>query len=163
MNFDQLRLEIETFIRNNPELEEDDVLRADMLEGATDIKEALALLFRKADDRKLLADAVTLRIDELIERRLRFTHSVEVTRELILKLLQAANLKKVELAEATLSQRATQPQIIGTVDPDLLPNDLVRTKREANRTAVREALLAGRVIPGLSLSNAAPSLMIKSK
>jgi hypothetical protein len=39
----------------------------------------------------------------------------------------------------------------------------VRTKREANRTAVREALLAGRVIPGLSLSNAAPSLMIKSK
>lgn len=160
---DQLRLIIETLIRENPELRDDDVLRADMLDAETDIAAALAILYRKADDSKMLADAITLRVDELSERRARFLRRVEVMRSLMLSVLQAAHQKKLELPEATLSQRAGIPQIVGQVDADALPNDLVRIKREPNRTAIREALLAHREVPGLSLSNAPPTLMIKSK
>jgi hypothetical protein len=46
---------------------------------------------------------------------------------------------------------------------DLLPDDLVRIKREADRVKIREALLAHRKLPGISLSNAPPTLAINVK
>ena len=44
-----------------------------------------------------------------------------------------------------------------------LPIDLVVTKRQPDRTAIRTALLNGREIEGLSLSNAMPSLQVRTR
>jgi hypothetical protein len=163
LNIDHLRLTIEGLIRDYPELAEDEILRLDMLEGTTDFKEILTELFRRADDGKMLADAVTLRIDELTERRARFVRRVEAMRELMLRALQSANLKRVELAEATISQRTPPPQIVGDPDANTLPDEFVRIRREPNRTAIREALMAGREVAGCFLSNSPPGLLVKSK
>lgn len=160
---DQLRIQIETLLRQYPELADDEVLRADMLDGATDIEAVLTSLFRSSSRDKSMADAITVRIDQLSARRARFRARVEFLRGLMLKVLQSADRKKFELAEATLSQRASQPQIVGEVDVDALPDDLVKITREANRTAIREALLARRQLPGLSLSNSPPALTITTK
>ena len=81
----------------------------------------------------------------------------------MLRILQAAELKKVELPEATLSQRNSPPQLVGNVDPELLPDDLCRIKREPNKTAIKEALLKGDLVPGMYLSNSPPSLTISTR
>jgi Siphovirus Gp157 len=160
---DRLRLEIEALIRDLPELTDDEVLRADMLEGLTDINAVLTRLFKAADSDRRMVQVLTSDINDIVDRRARLVHRVEAMRDLILQVLQSADLKKVVLPRATLLQVASQPQIVGEPDPDALPAELVRIKREADRAAIREALLAGRIIPGLSLSNAPPHLVIKVK
>lgn len=159
-NVDGLRQQIEALIRNYPDLAEDETLRADTLEGATDIKQVLTALFEAADDNKTLMEAITLRVQTLTARKARLLRRVEFLRDLMLRILQSADQKKIELAAATLLQRATQPQIVGEINADALPDDLVRIKREPDRVKIREALLARREVPGLSLSNAPPTLSI---
>ena len=163
MNLDQLRFDIQNLLLQYPELAEDDVLREDTLDGVTDFREALSGIVRRIDNAMMLKSALNVRIDELKQRRERFDLRIDRLRELTLSVLQSANLKKLELPEVTLSQRAGLPQIVGEPDVDQLPDDLVRIRREANRTAIREALLAHRELPGLSLSNAPPSLVVKMK
>jgi hypothetical protein len=162
-NLEQLRLDLKNALLRYPDLADDEILRADTLEGATDIKEALTALVLAVSENRTMADALTTRLEELTDRRARFARRVELLREMILSVLQAANLKKLELPEATVSQRASPPQIIGEVSADALPDDLVRIKREPNKTAIREALLAHREVPGLYLSNSPPALTIKVK
>ena len=163
MNLDQLRFDIQNLLLQYPELAEDDVLREDTLDGVTDFREALSGIVRRIDNAMMLKSALNVRIDELKQRRERFDLRIDRLRELTLSVLQSANLKKLELPEVTLSQRAGLPQIVGEPDVDQLPDDLVRIRREPNRTAIREALLAHRELPGLSLSNAPPSLVVKMK
>jgi hypothetical protein len=155
----QLRIQIEGLRRANPDLAEDEVLR--MLESITDYKAALARLLRTVLDSEEYAEADTRLINDLKVRRARLEHRAEVYRELMLKILQSADLKKVELPERTLSQVSGTPQIVGEPDVNALPDDLVRIKREPDRPAIREALLARREVPGLSLSNSPPSLQIR--
>jgi hypothetical protein len=162
-NIDQLRHDIEALLREFPDLADDEILRADMLDGETDITTVLTELFRTVDDNKSMIEAMTSRLQELSARRARFGRRVEYLRELMLRVLQSANLKKLELPEATLSQRAVPPAVIGEVDVDALPDDLVRITREPNKTAIREALLAHREVPGLALSNSPPSLAVRVK
>jgi Gp157 protein len=163
IDVDQLRLRIDALNREYPELSDDEVLRSDVLEGATDMNDVLVRLVEEAITSKSLVIAITDRFDRLAERRARIRRRVDFLRGLILQIMQAANLKKIELPEVTLIQRASQPQIVGEVDADALPDDLVTIKREPNRTAIREALQAHRELPGLSLGNAPPSLQVNTR
>jgi hypothetical protein len=162
-NVDHLRLAIEDLIRNYPDLEEDEMLRADMLDAETDIEGVLTALFQAVDNNKLMVSAITARTHELAARKKRFERRVEFLRSLMLQVLQTADLKKYELAEATLSQRASQPAIVGEPDVAALPADLCRVTVEPDRVKIREALLAHREVPGLALSNSPPVLSINVK
>lgn len=162
-NIDEVRHQIEALLREHPDFAEDEVLLLDMLEGETDLHGALSSLASYTAETATMIEALGGTLSNLKSRRARFEARVEMLRDLMLKLLQAANLKRIELPEATLSQVRQQPAIVGDLDADKLPDDLVRIKREPNRTAIRAALDAHRVIPGLSLSNAAPTLMMKVK
>ena len=159
----QLRLQIENLLRDYPDLAEDEMLRADMLDGETNIYGVLMSLFQATDNNKFMLDAITGRVQQLAGRKARFARRIEFLRGLMLQVLQTADLKKVELPEATLSQRATQPQIVGEPDVEQLPNDLLKITIEPDRTKIRAALLDHRELPGLSLSNAAPTLAINVK
>lgn len=162
-NIDQLRTDIEALLRDYPDLAEDEMLRADMLDGETDIRTALTALFQAVDNNKFMVNAIAARSAELSARKARFARRIEFLRGLILKVLQSAELRKYELPEATLSQRAGQQQIIGEPEVASLPDDLLRTTVEPDRAKIREALMAGRDLPGLTLSNAAPALAINVK
>jgi hypothetical protein len=162
-DIERLRTQIETLVRDNPALHDDEVLRADMLEGATDLHEVLTCLCRAMDADRFLVEGINARLGQLVERKKRLLHRVEMVRDLILQAMQSANLKKLELPEVTLLQRNQPPQIVGAIDVDKLPDGLCRITREANRTAIREALLNHRELPGLSLSNSPPGLTIKAK
>lgn len=158
---DQLRREIEALIRDYPQLTEDETLRADMIDAETDINEALTLLVRDIKLSEALVMGITEERKQWALRRDRLEHRIDVLRELVLKVMQSGDLKKLLLPVATLVQSASQPTIVGEPDAATLPDEFVRIKREANRSAILEALKAHRSIPGLSLSNSPPHLVIK--
>jgi hypothetical protein len=159
----RLRQDIEALLRAYPDLGEDEFLRADMLEGETDLHKILTEIFRMIDDAKALRDGTDARMADLKARRERMEHRANFGRELILKILDTANLRKVELPEVTLSLRNNPRQIVGDPTPDILPDELVRVVRSPDKTKIREWLEAGREVPGCVLSNAPPSLTVRVK
>jgi hypothetical protein len=160
---DILRSQIEALLREYPDLADDDILRADMLEGETDIREVVTSINRMIEDAKALCDGTQSRLDELSDRKSRFRKRVDFGRDLIRKLLEAAQIRKLELPEVTASLKNNPPQLIGDPDPYELPDELVKVARTADRKAIREALERGDIVPGCLLSNAPPSLQLKVK
>src|SRR5262245_8580308 len=111
---DTVRQQIANLLVMHPELAEDDVLRADMVEGSTDAHEFLSSLTRKIGEDEAAAAGLEEYRHDLLVRKARLEHRAEVLRALAFKVMQAADLKKVELPEATLSVRNGTPKVIIT-------------------------------------------------
>jgi hypothetical protein len=158
-----LRLQIEALLREYPELANDDFLRADMLEGETEINDILTTLHRMIEDSKALREGTQPRIDDLVARSRRFQKRIDFGRDLIAKILETANLKRVELAEATFSLRKGYPQLVGDPDPLTLPDELVKIVRSVDRKKIKEALEQGQAVEGCQLTNGPPLLTIRIK
>lgn len=145
-----------------PELADDEVLRADVLEGSTNLHEALAVMVRRLRDDETLCGALTDLIKTMQERRARFELRMRSIEGVIFSLMHAADLKKVELAEATLSFRNNPPKVVIT-DEAALPHYYLRNKPEPDKTKIKEALQLGEEIPGACLSNGSVSLSVRVK
>lgn len=157
----QLRQDIANLYLQFPELKDDDeILRVDTLEGATNLKELATVIVHAIADARALYDGTRLRADELKSRQERFKMHGEFLRAMLMKILQGANVRKLELPEATVSVKAGVPQIIGEPDPAKLPDEFVRIAREPDRIKIRTALANGFEIDGLTLSNGEPSLAV---
>lgn len=157
----RVQQEITALYREFPELcDDDEMLRADMLEGATNLKELAAVIVTAIADARALYDGTKLRADELKARQERFKMRTECLRGMLLKVLQHAELRKLELPEATVSVKAGVQQLVGDPDPATLPDDLCRIVREPDKVKIKAALMAGGTVPGFELSNGAPSLAV---
>jgi hypothetical protein len=123
----------------------------------------LTQLVRRIEDTKALAEGTAGRMDELKARKDRFLRRIESLRDLLFKLMESAELQKLELSEATITIRKGQPKVIGEPDPLFLPEHFRKTVVTANMTAIKEALKAGETVPECTLSNSPPSLSIRIK
>ena len=159
----RLRLEIEAMLREYPELADDEVARFDTLDGATDVRDVLVKLTDMLNETAMLERGIQARIEELNTREERFASRTHFIRALMFKLMDSAQIKKLVLPEATLSLRNNPPRLIGDADPATMPDSLVHIKRSVDRTKVRKAIEEGCEVPGFTISNAAPSLMVKVK
>ena len=160
----QLQQDIANLYLQFPELQGDDeMLRVDMLEGATDIKELLTVALRAVEDARALRDGTRARLDDLKARGDRFKMRIEFLRAMITKILASAQLKKIELPEATLTMVNRAPHLIGDPDPATLPDDLCHIIRQPNMGKIKDLLLAGGVVDGFALSNSEPSLTVRVK
>jgi hypothetical protein len=160
---DILRSQIEALLREYPDLADDDILRADMLEGETDIREIVTGINRMIEDAKALVDGTQSRLDDLADRKARFRKRVDFGRDLIRKILEAAQISKLELPEVTAFLKNNPQQLIGDPDPNALPDELVKITRAPDRAKIKEALARGLAVPGFTLSNAPPSLTLRVK
>ena len=161
MNLDlkYLQDEITALLVAYPELDEDEALRADMLEGSTHMDEFLSVMLRKIGATVALAEGTALYIKELQERKDRLERREQAFRTLIKKVMDAANLKKRELPEATVSIRTGPAKVIITNEQEI-PVDFWRVKREPDKTRIGAALRAHEFVPGTALSNQEPVLAI---
>lgn len=132
------------------------------LQSETDVYHLLTNIVERIDDTKALVVGTKDRFEELKARKDRYEHRIEALRELAFKIMQSAELAKVELPIATLSLRAGQQQLVGEVDPNALPDDLCIITRAANKTAIKQRLQLAPV-PGFELTNGSPSLSIRIK
>lgn len=141
---------------------DDDQAFLDTLEGETDTLEAFRRVVRwtaeqeaQAAAMKDLANIYSLRAKVLTERSAQ-------GRTAMMHGMMDLGEKTLRLPEATLSVAAGQPKLVGEIlNPDALPDDLVRVKREPNMAAIKAAVLAGAEIEGVSLSNAEPHLTVR--
>jgi hypothetical protein len=151
-DIDALKVQISLLLDQNPELAGDEDLRADMLEGSTDFHDILAKLVDREREAAEIVEAVKARMDKIAERRNRFRERQQAIRAVILSLMQRVDLRKVELAEATISVSKTG-RAVQVLDESLIPDGFFKTKKELSKTLLKEALVAGETVPGAVLDN----------
>ncbi len=159
-NIDFVRHQVELLLISHPELADDEVLRADVLEGETDLHAALSKLVRLIGETQAMRDGLAAYVTTLRARDTRLERRGEALRGLIFKLMQIADLKKVPLPEATLSVRNGTRSVVIT-DESKIPEQFIRIKREPNRTAIKEAIDEGAHVEGCELSNGESGLTIR--
>jgi hypothetical protein len=133
-----------------------------MLEGETDLhRVAQTIVDRQHEDEDHIV-SLDHRIDLNDARSKRFKRRVAALRALILKLMQHAEIPRLQLDTATLSVRRGPPRVIVT-DETRLPEDCFRVTRKPNLTHIKELIDQGVSVPGATLSNAEPSLTMGTK
>lgn len=159
---DYIQQEIAALLTAHPELEQDEILRADSIEGETSAFEFLSRIIRIIGGTQSLANGTADYIGELHERKARLERREASLRSLIFKVMNTADLKKVELPEATLSIRAGQPKVV-IVNENEIPSEFFHIKREPDKTLIKAALQANENVLGAALSNSEPVLTIRVK
>lgn len=140
---------------------DDDQAFTDTLDGCTDAVEAARAAVRFIGECEAYEAACKALAQRYSERAKVFSDREARTRDAIAHFMQEIGEKKLALPEATVSLSAGSPSVVGEPDVAALPDHLVRTKREPDRTAIKQALVDGHVVPGCSLSNARPRLTIR--
>lgn len=157
-----IKHEIDNLLALYPELAEDEVLRANMVEAETLAFDFLSVIVRKIGDSTLLNVGIASYMDELHTRRDRISRRIEALRAFAEKIMNAADLKRAELPEATLTIANGAPHVVIT-DETQLPLACIRIKREPNKSVIKDMLTRGDDVSGAVLSNAPPSLRIRVK
>lgn len=145
-----------------PELAEDEEGWALSLESETELMPMLEQIVMAMRDAAAMAGGIAGRIAELEIRQGRFTRREQAMRILAFRLMQHADIRKCELPEATLSIRNGTPKVIIT-DEQAIPDYLCRMKREPDKTKIKEHLTSGDPVTGAELSNAEPTLAVRTK
>ena len=153
---------ITLLLRDNPELDEDEVLRADMIEGQTSAFDFMSDLVRKIGTTQAIATGTAEYIGDLQERMARLERREYSLRGLIAKVMNAAAISKAELPEATLSIRAGVPRVVIVEERDI-PDEFMRIKKEPDKLRIKAAISAHEHVPGAMMSNPEPVLAIHVK
>jgi hypothetical protein len=156
---DQARRDLASLLSLHPELEQDDVLRQDMIEGETNALELIDKLIEVEAETRSLEGGLEELIKKLDDRAVRFAKRRTALRKYIMQIMEAANLKKVERPAATVSIAAGRPKVV-IIDESQIPDAYWRIKREPDKEAIGTTLKALRDVPGATLSNPEPQLRI---
>jgi len=158
-NIDQLKIQISMLLDKHPELIDDVDLRADMLEGSTDLHAIMERLLTEEREANELIAVVGNRIENLSSRRAMFRSRQTSLRDVMMEILQRADLRKIALPEATVSITRRGPAV-QVIDETLVPDAYCRFKREVSKTAIKDAINAGEEVPGAVLDNGSETLRI---
>jgi hypothetical protein len=140
---------------------EDDALVVDMIEGETSFLEAVDKVLDAIVEAGALEEGAKAAASAMNARADRFARRAERGRALLEQALTIADLKKVERPAATLSMAARAPRLIVS-DESAIPSRFWEAPPpQLNKRGVTEALKAGEPVPGVSLSNAAPTLTVR--
>ena len=153
--------ELSDLLAAYPELAEDEDFKLDVIEGQTGALELLAKYLDREREADSQARAIKERIDALCARRDAAERRKEAFRKLMHRIMSAADLRKVPLAEATLSVRSVPPSAL-IVDEAAIPAEFKKTKIEVSKSAVAEALKSGKTVPGAVLSNGGETLAVRT-
>lgn len=142
---------------------DDDEMAMTAIEGETGLKECISEAVDRISELNSHCEALDLRIKDLSERRSRFDVQAERIKTAVFAAMGQAEIRKLELPQATLSVRAVPPKA-EIVDEALVPSKFWKAKDPVlDKKAVLEALKAKEDVPGASLSNGGETLSIRSK
>ena len=153
--------QITALLLTYPELAEDEILRADMIEAETEAHDLLRKIEQARQDAIAMAGAVATLIAGLELRLGRFERREKGLRELAFKIMQVANLRKIELPEASYGIRNVPPSVLIT-DESALPDAAFKFVKTLSKTKVKELLQAGPVA-GACMSNGSATLSIRTR
>jgi len=153
---------IDRLLEQFPDLADDADLRSDMIEGETDAIKIVQRALTKRLEAQAMVEAIKSREADLAERRARFARQGDAMRDLIKGLMKAAKLKSLALPEATVSLLPGKDSV-GISDLADLPQGFFKTKREADKDAIKRSLDAGDDVPGAYRVIGSESVSIRTK
>lgn len=157
-----IKAELGKLIASHPELEADEELRLDTIEGETDALRFISRLVRRRRESIALASAGKEIRSEQSERVARFEKQAEAFGYLIKSVMLAADLPKLVLPEATVS--ITKPRTsVKIIDANELPQGFYAVERKPKSAEIKAELEAGREVPGAELVLGDEVLFVRSK
>lgn len=146
--------------QDNPELKQDDDFKSDILEGSTDLLEVLNMLLFDLILTESYLEGSKITRARVEQREKKLKGRQEVIRNILKRLLTAAEMRKITVPNGTISLSA-KPLSVEILDEGLIPDELMRIKREPNKTLIGEKLKAGESVPGATLSNGGETITIR--
>lgn len=159
-NLSAVILQIDRLLEDFPELQDDELLRLDTIEGETDaldIANRLARLFRHAE---IMQDAIKSERAALATRQARYGNQADGAKAAILTLMKAMDQRKLELPAATVSLRAGSESVVVS-DPEDLPQGYFKVARTADKAAIKAAIKGGDTIPGATLERSPETVSVR--
>lgn len=160
-DLNEIHVQVESLRAAHPELweDEDERLLADMLEGVTDFNDFMIRVTARIARAKKMVKLEGELIADLKARRDRYERRHEALRALAFKALQIADMRKLELAQNTLTIKRGPPKVIVTHE-ESLPAYCVRVIIEPNKLVIKDSIMRGETVPGAELSNGEDTLSI---
>lgn len=148
-------------MEENPDL--DDQTLADTLEGATNLREALAALLRSALEDEHLAKGLKTLLDAMKSRLARFEHRAAAKRNMALDVMQETEIRKLIAPDFTASLRAAAPSVVILNEVEVPAEFLIPQPPKIDKRAILQALSEGVAVPGAAFSNKHLTLSIRSE
>lgn len=132
----------------------DDETIADTLLGETTLDVVICNLMRQAFEAETMATALGIRIEEWQKRKSRFEHKNKTIRDIVLRVLERADLPTIVTDDMTLG-RAKVPRGLVISDEKAIPKEYYNPPDDPtlDKRKIIQALKDGTVIAGASLDN----------
>jgi hypothetical protein len=156
--------ELRNRIAASLDLEVDDPFVLGSAEGECNITECITSIIREARQTEALAEGLKNILAEMRSRHERLDRKAKSLRAIAHWAMCESGIQKISAPDFTAMRSPARAAVVIT-EPDLqkLPNEFVRITREANKTAIREALQAGARLTFAVLDNGSEVLTIRAK
>lgn len=147
---------------------EDGQTIADSIEGETSLHEAIRRVYWNVIEDQILTDGLKETITTLEGRKSRIDARIERYRTAIQKGMEAGELTKLEMPEATLSLRNNEPKVEVYDEAAIPPEFFDPQPPKLNKSRLKDAMTANDVfpktdpaVPGARFSNGGQSLSVR--
>ena len=147
-----------------PFVENDDDTRRDMIEGSTDLHEAIRGGVARIVEIGAMQAGLKATMTQMKERAGRLESQEERIRAAMLIAMEVAGLQRLETPHGTVSRKAVAPSVVVTNESDIPAEFWKRADPTLDKRALLAALKerpAGEHIPGAELSNGGMTLALK--
>jgi Siphovirus Gp157 len=156
--YEYLRAQVQ---RDFPDVDEETL--NDTLAGMTDLPEMIAAVLRSALEDLALAKGLRGRVVEMQERLARLEDGAHKKRQLIISVMERAELRKLIEPDFTVTLRRTPPALHVVHEEDI-PADFWRPQPpKLDRQAVTTALRGGLLVAGAMLDNGGTTIAIRTR
>lgn len=131
------------------------------VEGETCLIEAIGAAVNRIAELNAHCEALETQAKALSERRSRFESQAASIKAAVFVAMGQAELRKLELPQATLSVRAVPPKAEVLDEAAIPPKFWKAQDPKLDRKALLDALKAKEFVPGATLSNGGETLAIK--
>lgn len=146
----------------NSIIADDEDLRAGTIEGETNLFEAIEAALNRVNEIGSLMAGMKLRMDAIKRRHDRMDAQSDRLRAAIATAMEQASVKRIELAEATITLRAVPPKVIVENEADIPSAFWKEPPPVIDKKAILEALKAKQPVPGAVLSNGGTSITVRT-
>lgn len=160
LSFEKVHKEVLEMYYRYPEIKEDAELFEGMMHGETGLYELLDQYVAAIRENEMLAKSIAEGIGKLRERQTMLTRRCNFFRGLIHRLMDACEVQSISLPEAKISVVNTANKVIVT-EESAIPDKYCKITKEPNKTAIKEALQSGFVVPGAYLSNGDTTIQVR--
>lgn len=150
----------EALLTAHPDLVDDEDTLSDTLDGITGAQDAIRALIRGARRDEASSKALEALIREYAARGAALDRRAARRRETALRLMEAAGIPKVQAPEFTVSTRSVPPRV-DIYEEEAIPQEFWTTVPKLDREKLREAVKAGKEVPGARLTNGSTCLFVR--